>query len=138
MAVSLTATGLIMPASINASSDVNTLDDYEEGTWSPAANGGWGTNPSEIDCHYVVTGKCVNLTGYWVATGGSSGDRAVNTNGLPFSCAQPGACQVDTINLNGANGNFYAQIFSGGSDEVKWHTNGGTLCGWNIFANYAV
>ena len=27
---------IIFPATQNASSDVNTLDDYEEGTWTPA------------------------------------------------------------------------------------------------------
>jgi hypothetical protein len=39
-AVPQTGTGITFPATQSASSDANTLDDYEEGTWTPAVTGG--------------------------------------------------------------------------------------------------
>jgi hypothetical protein len=47
------------PATQNASSDVNTLDDYEEGTWSPSLAG--GTITSETGTLTTVT---VNVARY--------------------------------------------------------------------------
>ena len=45
--------GIVAPATFANSTDANTLDDYEEGTWTPAANGNWATNPTGVDCNYV-------------------------------------------------------------------------------------
>ena len=39
---SATGTGIAFPATQSASSDVNTLDDYEEGTWNPVLGGSGG------------------------------------------------------------------------------------------------
>jgi len=136
MTVSLTTNGLVLPASISASSNVNTLDDYEEGTWSPAANGGWGTNPDASDSNYITIGKNVGISGYWVAQGGGSGQRAVNTNGLPFTVTQPSGCTVTTINMVGGTTNFFGRRFSEATDEVLWNTNGGVNCGWNVVGSY--
>jgi hypothetical protein len=38
---SASGSGISFPATQSASSDANTLDDYEEGTWTPSV--GWGT-----------------------------------------------------------------------------------------------
>ena len=59
MAVSLTSSGLSMPASVSLSGDANTLDDYEEGTWSPVpANAGTYTVNG---ANYTKLGRLVNL-----------------------------------------------------------------------------
>jgi hypothetical protein len=34
---SASGTGITFPATASASTDANTLDDYEEGTWTPTA-----------------------------------------------------------------------------------------------------
>ena len=39
MSVSLTSNGLVMPATQSASSNANTLDDYEEGTYQYTITG---------------------------------------------------------------------------------------------------
>jgi hypothetical protein len=40
-----TGTGIAFPTTQSASSDANTLDDYEEGTWTPSVNSGF-TSPA--------------------------------------------------------------------------------------------
>ena len=62
-ATSQTGTGITFPATQNASSNANTLDDYEEGTWTPVGNGVTLTVNSamytkigrEITCQWDVT-----------------------------------------------------------------------------------
>jgi len=77
------------PASQNASSDANTLDDYEEGSWSPDARvagrtSTWGTRNGR----YVKIGKVVHC--WVVCDGGSSGatDTYSVLSALPFTPAQ--------------------------------------------------
>lgn len=41
---STSGSGVTFPASQSASTDVNTLDDYEEGTWTPVIGGAGGTS----------------------------------------------------------------------------------------------
>lgn len=65
MSVSLTSSGLAMPASQSASGDANTLDDYEEGTYSPAITGTGGA-ASGVGFNarlglYTLVGRSVNV-----------------------------------------------------------------------------
>ena len=136
MAWSLGSSGLVAPASISASGNANTLDDYQEGTWTPAANGGWATNPTGINCNYILVGLTCNYTGYWVTQGSSSGPVAVNTNGLPFNIAAPAAASVHTPNLDGSTANFYAPRLGGTNNEFQWYTHGGSNCGWYVMGVY--
>ena len=62
-------TGITFPATQSASSDANTLDDYEEGTWTPNQGSGLtvvGTyTPSG---KYTKIGRSVTVTAYIAAT----------------------------------------------------------------------
>ncbi len=136
MAWSLTSSGVVAPATISASGNANTLDDYQEGTWTPATNGGWATNPSGVNCDYVLLGLSCNYTGYWVTQGGASGSVAVNTNGLPFNVAGPASITVCTANITGGTSKFYAQRLDGTNNEIRWYTKGGTNCGWYVTGFY--
>ena len=74
--------GITFPATQSASTDANTLDDYEEGTWTPAYSGITGS-PTSI-ARYVKVGRQVTLTyeqtgGTFTCTGGSG-----NITGIPF------------------------------------------------------
>ena len=70
------------PATQNASSDVNTLDDYEEGTWTPSV-GGTATYTSQ-EGQYVKIGKCVYIQAQLIINVIGTGD--TNTiSGLPFT-----------------------------------------------------
>ena len=62
----------------------NTLDDYEEGTWTPAITGSTGVTYTVQSGHYTKTGN--NVTAYcnlsFQKTGDSTG---LGLSGLPFS-----------------------------------------------------
>jgi hypothetical protein len=80
--------GISFPATQSASTDANTLDDYEEGTWTPTATSSSGSITS-----YTSTGKYTKIGNLVlvqfslsITTGGTaSGD--LNIAGLPFTSA---------------------------------------------------
>ena len=62
-ALNLGSTGqVVFPATQNASSNANTLDDYEEGTFSPTF-GGWTGEYSQQTGTYIKIGRFVHLRG---------------------------------------------------------------------------
>jgi hypothetical protein len=86
--VSLGSNGqIVFPASQNASSDANTLDDYEEGSWTPTISFNGGTTGmtfvSKVGS-YTRVGRLVYCT-LWIqfTSKGSSTGTALVT-GLPF------------------------------------------------------
>jgi len=85
---SVDGTGITFPATQNASSDANTLDDYEEGTWTPAltfAGGTTGITYSQQVGTYVKFGRLVwlNCRVSLTAKGSSSGSARIT--GLPYA-----------------------------------------------------
>lgn len=94
------------PASQNASSDANTLDDYEEGTWTPALKFGGASTGLTYGIQsgfYTKIGRVV----YWefriqLTNKGSSTGSATVT-GLPYSgVSGSGPCAAAYIALTGA------------------------------------
>jgi hypothetical protein len=80
---STSGAGITFPATQSASSDANTLDDYEEGTWTPGFGTGWTISPSvATTATYVKIGKQVTVSVYLL--NGVSTAGALIT-GLPFS-----------------------------------------------------
>lgn len=81
---------LKFPAAQNASSDANTLDDYEEGTWSPTLSGTGGGSGQAYTVQfgrYVKIGTHVFIHGrLTMSTRGSITGVAIITS-LPFSSA---------------------------------------------------
>jgi len=76
------------PATQNASSDANTLDDYEEGTWTPSFTGD-GSNPT-ITYNtrlgtYVKIGRIVYFSFRFYLTSKSGGSGNLFVSGLPFT-----------------------------------------------------
>ena len=59
-ATSATGTGIAFPATQSASTDANTLDDYEEGTWTPTDNSGAGLSFTGVSATYTKVGRLVN------------------------------------------------------------------------------
>jgi hypothetical protein len=83
--------GVSFPATASASSDANTLDDYEEGSWSTsiaiAGSTSAGTATYAIAAgEYTKIGRLVNVTGrlQWSGHTGTGDMRIV---GLPFTSA---------------------------------------------------
>ncbi len=87
--VELTSGQLKFPASQNASSDANTLDDYEEGDWSPVVSDGTNnaTMHGAIGGRYTKVGNKVTVTAYILVTSLGSVSGAIRVTGLPFAVA---------------------------------------------------
>ena len=75
--------GIAFPNTQTASSDANTLDDYEEGTWTPSV-GGTATYGTRI-AHYTKIGDTVRA--FFDITIGTIGTGSLTTmSGFPFTC----------------------------------------------------
>jgi hypothetical protein len=89
------SSGITFPATQVAASDANTLDDYEEGTWTGTI-GGATTNPTTpvtSTGRYTKIGRQVSVEiGFYGDTAGASG--RITVSGLPFtsngSISRPG------------------------------------------------
>jgi hypothetical protein len=92
MAWSLSSAGLVAPASFSNSGDVNTLDDYEEGNWTPlimtSHGSGTGTHTINIGRYTKIGRKCDAW--FWLnisSVGSMSNYPGVKVSTLPFTPA---------------------------------------------------
>lgn len=95
IAGTLTLSGgkVAFPATQSASSDVNTLDDYEEGTWTPALGGSGGQSGQVYSSQagvYVKIGKQVFASGRFVLSTLGTLTDTVRITGLPFTADSSG------------------------------------------------
>ena len=78
--------GITFPATQVASSDANTLDDYEEGTWTPTAvNGGTIFVVGSTASTYTKIGRQVTVSAYINMSGIPNNGSAFLIGGLPFA-----------------------------------------------------
>ena len=95
--------GITFPATQSASSDANTLDDYEEGTWTPVIKFGATTaTQTSTATSYTKIGRQVTcfVETYISNLNGGTGDFEVS--GLPFT----------NLAMRTAQGVFYFQFMS--------------------------
>lgn len=92
--VSLSPGQLAFPATQNPSANPNTLDDYEEGTWTPVlAFGGASTGityGSPTLGRYTKIGRSVSISGTLVLTSKGTATGVATITGLPFTAANDG------------------------------------------------
>jgi hypothetical protein len=102
--------GITFPATQSASSNANTLDDYEEGTWTPTISILVNiTNATWLGGKYIKIGNLVTVQGRFSCTVTSSNALTYATMNLPFSSdgdqtgtafaninLKVGACAIDT------------------------------------------
>lgn len=101
---SASGAGITFPATQSASTDVNTLDDYEEGTFTPilgTSNGDTATM-SVQEGKYIKVGKIVQFSIQVVWTAKNTWSFNTRISGLPFTATLntggyiwPNACQMD-------------------------------------------
>lgn len=102
-----TGAGITFPATQSASSNANTLDDYEEGTWTPTLSFSSGsvTYTTRLGS-YVKVGRVVTLN-FWIygaSVSSPSGDTKI-TN-LPFATSSTAyrpstALRVNQLSITG-------------------------------------
>lgn len=88
--VSLTAGQVTFPAAQNASADANTLDDYEEGTWTPtlSATGCTFSYAGQIGTYTKIGNRVLLDFRVELNTSGNTlAGNALSLTGLPFAAA---------------------------------------------------
>jgi hypothetical protein len=87
-AIPSSGTGITFPATQSASSDANTLDDYEEGTFTPAMTFGGGSTGITYNRQkgfYAKIGRNVYFAIYVSLSSKGSSTGSAKITGLPFS-----------------------------------------------------
>jgi hypothetical protein len=90
---STSGAGITFPATQSASSDANTLDDYEEGTWTVGMQiGGSATGITfgTRSATYTKIGRQVTVCFGFALTSKGAGSGAVELTGLPFASLDNG------------------------------------------------
>ena len=95
---SASGAGISFPATQSASTDANTLDDYEEGTFSPTANSFTVIGTPTLTGNYTKVG---NLVQVWIYHSATTSVAAVATtssySNLPYTVARN---SIDTVMLD--------------------------------------
>ena len=118
---SASGSGISFPATQSASTDVNTLDDYEEGTWTPILTAATGTITSQTcSGSYVKIGKQVTVTFQMLLVSGTI--TAINqmTN-LPFTSASANA-PVGVARETQATGTMWEMVMNNSATVVSMFT----------------
>jgi len=121
---SASGSGVSFPATQSSSTDVNTLDDYEEGTWTPviAAQAGAITSYTVQAASYTKIGNFVSAFVQFTIVNNGTGANALTVT-LPFSAATSDAGTFRENNVTGQVGVFRA--------------NGGTNTSFMVYYNNA-
>jgi hypothetical protein len=123
-------TGITFPATQSASSDANTLDDYEEGTWTPTVFGSTtaGTTTYTVQKgFYTKIGRVITIT-FKVAYSAATGTGSFYMGGIPFISTALGnnaeyLGSVMTNNLNMPNNGSYAIYTVGGASQLEIYSS---------------
>jgi len=112
----------------------NTLDDYEEGTWTPAcAQVGTFSVPSAI---YTKVGNVVTVQAYLEMGVGTGTAALAVITGLPFTC-KTNAYATGVIDMSASNTtvtNPHVRVQSGGTELYTYKNNNSNMSGAEIDA----
>ena len=137
----LALSGIKFPATQSASSDANTLDDYEEGTWTPVVTAQTGSITSYTSSGmYIKIGQMVMIYGYIKITNAGTATDNMFIAGFPFTTATTGGgngVNVLVAKENDVVGNMgNVRIDSGGTTGLLRRYDNG-LSSTIMTTNYA-
>lgn len=132
---SASGSGVSFPATQAPSTDVNTLDDYEEGTWTPSI-GGSATYTTQTGT-YTKVGRAVTILGILTINAIGTGS-LTQVSGLPFAAATATPLAIGTFSSLATAVVFISAVASGSTITfptaiAATATNGNA----NIFGNGA-
>ncbi len=130
---STSGSGISFPASASASSDANTLDDYEEGTWTPTLFGSSSAGTTTYSAQvggYTKVGRQVTISCY-IQISAMTGTGSLRLGGLPFTVSSTyrsaSAPMVNGLNWDGGSmillygdGNDTALGIWYSGDDIAW------------------
>ena len=132
--------GITFPATQVSSADANTLDDYEEGTWTPQI-GSDGTQPTVTYTsqfgNYTKIGNRVYVEFYlqWSGTTGGSGSMTIKN--LPFTASAYSQDSRGFSYLFAWNGVVFTGVVAGvlqagGTYTLPYQNNNGAIAGMTL------
>jgi hypothetical protein len=128
------SSGITFPATQVAKSDANTLDDYEEGTWTPTVRGNSTAGTYTLDntlAYYTKIGNQVTVYGSFGFSAASGGTGAFRMEGLPFAykanTASVGALRLSEVDYTNTGASLvisprFAGTATSSSDLVIFET----------------
>ena len=111
------------PATQVASSNANTLDDYEEGSWTPTDGSGASLSFTGITAYYTKIGRVVNISAYFSYPTNSND---ASLDGLPFSLATNGYGEIIVRTIGGTPSQTVLIQINGTSATFYYAPTGGT------------
>ena len=116
--------GINFDASKGSNESSTVLDDYEEGSWSPALN---GATTSINDAHYVKIGAFVYLNCYFTFSGLPNDGQVFKITGLPYA-TQPNATYGGGVisYTHAANTADMQPLTQSGDSYIYFHETDGT------------
>ena len=114
--INLTGGQITFPATQVPSSDANTLDDYEEGTWTPTLTGASSVTLTPYGAQtYIKIGRQV-ICYFDVSVASNSVGSQANIGGLPFTASSASTYFVGINGYNNINAlGYWAWIVNGNS-----------------------
>jgi hypothetical protein len=120
-----TVDGITFPATQVASANANTLDDYEEGTWTPTVTSSVGAITTYTsNGQYTKIGRQVTVNGTIVISDNGTGTGSLNITNFPFTIA------------NGIAGGTARETTISGVISSITASGTGTLIMWTYNNNY--
>jgi hypothetical protein len=137
-----TLNGVTFPATQVPSADANTLDDYEEGTFTPIIAPASGSLTAYVSSgYYVKTGRSVTITMSFQITTAGTASGVANFSGLPFTSVNTGfpagnRAGTSAWREDAATGTFYFGFLSANSTSgsITTSTNGAIV--WSASYTY--
>ena len=118
--------GQVTDIKLGGSGSANTLDDYEEGTWTPTDDSGAGLNVNPNHSDYVKIGRFVMAnTEMTIATNSNSSQ--VKIGGLPFTVKNPSSTG-GFVRYSNSSASTPFVITNQNTDQfIAYAQNGGTI-----------
>ena len=121
-------TGITFPATQSASSDANTLDDYEEGTWTPSPTNLTVVGTPTYSGKYTKIGNCVTaVMTAQATTSTASTTGSTYFSGLPFTPITYASTCINNANtqtsigcgsINSGLSRYYTPTYTSGAGEM--------------------
>jgi hypothetical protein len=118
---STSGAGITFPATQSASSNANTLDDYEEGTWTPVITSGSGSLTAYTSSGtYIKIGKFVFVWFRFDITTAGTASGIANAASLPFvTTSNTGSQTTGNVREDNVTGTFYASYVPSSSTSIQ-------------------
>ena len=130
------AAGITFPATQSASSNANTLDDYEEGTWTPVIGGTTsesGQTYSGQTGNYTKVGRLVTVNFRVALTAKGTVAGEICVKGLPFAVQNSITFGAGVTYWNNMGANFNYLFFSPNSTFTRAVLQGTKTAGTTVY-----